>query len=266
MGSMRPPALPTHSLALLALALALAACGGRPVTEPSSPATPTKSTPAPTESPTTATPTTTPETSPVSPTRAADVQVPPGAPTTFEGDVAAAAVPIASLAPPKATISSWWTAPSGSRVDALMFGWSTGSDPLRRDTGFEVWMRSPGAPVWRAAYAFFDRPSSGVLGLRFENGDLTGDAIPDALTFEDIGGSGACGTWRVVRLDASGASELFSKQTCDTDVRIVDGDLQMRESVYAPGDAHCCPSAYRTTTLRWDGQGWEIVRRRTTPA
>jgi hypothetical protein len=263
---MRPPALRARSLAPLALALALAACGGRPAAEPSSRATPTESTPVATESSAAPVPTTATETSSVSPTPAADVQVPSGAPTTFDGDVTAAAVPIRSLAPPKATISSSWTAPSGSGVDALMFGWSTGRDPLRRDTGFEVWMRSSGAPAWRVVYAYLDRPSSGVLGLRFENGDLTGDGIPDALTFEDIGGSGACGTWRVVRLDASGASELFSKQTCDTDVRIVDGDLQMRESVYAPGDAHCCPSAYRTTTLRWDGQGWEIVRRRTTPA
>ena len=47
--------------------------------------------------------------------------------------------------------------------------------------------------TWRAVYAFTDPARSGVFGIRVDTGDLTGDAIADLLSFEDLGGSGACG-------------------------------------------------------------------------
>ncbi|MGZ4152890.1 MAG: hypothetical protein ACXVQ0_00235 [Actinomycetota bacterium] len=262
----RPPAFRARSLALpVLLAFGLAACGGQPVaTRSGRPSTttagPTSAT-APTRSRTSQTPAPS-----ASPSLDADVRLPAGAPTTFDHDVPAGDVPIPALAPAGAAVSASWTAPAGAGVDALMFAWTSGGDPLRSGSGFEIWIRSAASPAWRVVYAFSDRPSSGVLGVRFENGDLTGDGVPDALTFEDTGGSGACGTWRVVGLDAAGAAELFSKQTCDTDVRIVNGELHVRAAVYAPGDAHCCPSAYRTTTLRWSGQGWDVGGRTTTAA
>jgi hypothetical protein len=260
----RPPAFRARSLALaVLLPFGLAACGGHPAVAPSGGPARTTAAPASATSPT---PTAEKSSPSAVPSLDADIRLPPGAPTTFDQDAPSTGVPIAALAPAGATVSSSWTTPSDAGVDAVMFAWTSGADPVRSGSGFEVWIRSAAMPPWRVVYAFSDRPSSGVLGVRFETGDLTGDDVPDALTFEDIGGSGACGTWRVVRLDATGAAELLSKQTCDTDVRIVNGELRVRAAVYAPGDAHCCPSAFRTTTLRWSGAGWDVVGRTITPA
>jgi hypothetical protein len=262
----RPPAFRARSLALAALlAFGLTACGGQPVATPSGRRSATTAGPT---SAAVATPSTTSQTAAPSASASldADVRLPADAPTTFDHDAPAADVPIRALAPAGAAVSASWAAPTDAGVDALMFAWTSGGDPLRGGSGFEVWIRAAASPAWRVAYAFSDGPSSGVLGVRFENGDVTGDGVPDALTFEDTGGSGACGTWRVVRLDAADAAELFSKQTCDTDIRIVNDELRVRAAVYAPADAHCCPSAYRTTTLRWSGQGWDVVGRTTTAA
>jgi hypothetical protein len=150
----------------------------------------------------------------------------------------------------------------------VAFAWARGSDPFATQSGFEVWTRTRRAePPWQVVYAFTDEPSSGVLGVRAEAfADVTGDGVPDALTFEDLGGSGACGVWRVVRMGRGDATEIYAKQTCDAQMRILGRELQIRASVYRPGDAHCCPSAYRTTTLRWSGEGWDVVDRSTTPA
>jgi hypothetical protein len=63
-----------------------------------------------------------------------------------------------------------------------------------------------------------------------------------------------------------GAEQIWNRTTCDTQVRPADGDLVVREAVFETGDAHCCPSAFRTTTLRWNGETWDVVSRETTPA
>jgi hypothetical protein len=39
----------------------------------------------------------------------------------------------------------------------------------------------------------------------------------------------------------------------------------MTDAVFKPGDAHCCPSATRTTVLTYDGaDGWTIASREVT--
>jgi hypothetical protein len=127
-----------------------------------------------------------------------------------------------------------------------------------------VWQRvDDAARPWTVAFAFTDPPSEGVFGVRFESGDLTGDRSPDLLTFEDLGGSGGCGIWRVIGMQAGSYAEIYRTQTCDTDVRISSGNLAIRRAVYQPGDAHCCPSAYRITTLGWDGARWRVLDRET---
>ncbi len=162
------------------------------------------------------------------------------------------------MAPRGATLGGTWRA-EASGVDAVAFAWSRPDGA----SGFEVWSHGPDA--WRVVYAFTDEPPTDVLGVTFDTGDVTRDATADALTFESTGGSGACGTWRVVAI-ASGAEEIWSRAGCDTDVRIVGGDLAVREAVYQPDDPHCCPSAYRTTTSRWARTRWKVVSRSTTPA
>jgi hypothetical protein len=245
------------------LTVGLPACGGQPVSGRSNAgatATASGSTPVTAAAPTAVSPTGAPSPPPSPET---DVALPRRAPSTYGPDVGADELRAASLAPRRSQVAS-----VEAVADTFSFVWARAAAAFSTpETGFEVWARSPGAdPAWRVVYAFTDPAGSGVFGVRVERGDLTGDGVADALTFEDTGGSGACGTWRVIGVESGDASELFSKQTCDTDVRIVTGDLRMRASVYAPGDAHCCPSAYRTSTLRWNGQGWEVVRRATTAA
>ncbi len=253
--------------AVLAPTWALAACGGRAVHPPPPPSpSPTAATSSPSPTATTGAPTEEPSITPSpTPTIEPDLQLPHGAPTEFGDDLAAADLPLERIAPPGASVGGSWSgslaSPAGPpRTQAVAFAWSRGRDPFAPQTGFEVWHRTgdPRRP-WIAVYAFTDRPSSGVLGVRFETGDLTGDRSPDALTFEGTGGSGACGTWRVVSMAT--ASELYARQICDAEMRISDGDLLIREAVFAPGDAHCCPSAYRITTLAWDGSGWRVEDR-----
>jgi hypothetical protein len=95
-----------------------------------------------------------------------------------------------------------------------------------------------------------------VLGIRLRSGDLTGDGYRDLLAFEETGGSGACGVWRVFAAVDGTLRELLRRRTCDTDISLARGGLQVTAAVFEPGDAHCCPSALRQLTLRWDGSRW----------
>ncbi len=98
-----------------------------------------------------------------------------------------------------------------------------------------------------------------MFGIRVDTGDLTGDAIPDILSFEDVGGSGACGTYRVIATSAGDASEIFRREACDTQIAISSGDLRIREAIFRANDPHCCPSAFRESVLRWNGTSWEEI-------
>ena len=42
--------------------------------------------------------------------------------------------------------------------------------------------------------------------------------------------------------------------------------IVIRSAEYDPGDSHCCPSRFRTATIRWDGSGWTVVDRVVMPA
>jgi hypothetical protein len=238
-----------------------AACGGQRLPTPGSgsPATPSAGGGS-TLTPSGRTPTPTP-----TPSIDSDVQLPRDAPTAVRG-LPADPGSASALAPSGAEVTgSYVTEAEGST--ALAFAWTRGKDPLSAESGFEVWGSVEGDPEsWRVEYAFTDRPSSGVLGVRFETGDLTADGVPDVLTLEDLGGSGACAAWRVVRVVPPQAGEILARRGCDTQVRIAAGDLEVRRAVFRPGDSHCCPSAYRVTTLAWNGEGWDVTGRRTEPA
>ena len=254
-------------VALVLVTAAAAACGGGPVdvarpTPGSRPAS-TGSTPAPPS------PTPTPTVTPSGPWSAGNraVEVPRGAPTTYRRALSADQVPARELIPRHAAVvSAWRLAQPEVAVPQVGIAWSRGPDPFSAEHGFVVWQAFPSRPAWRAVYAFYDPPSTAVLGVRFETGDVTGDGMPDALTFEDLGGSGACGIWRVIASEVGSAREIYRKQTCDGELRISEGDLVLREAVFAPSDAHCCPSRYRTTTLSWDGGTWRVVDKVVQPA
>jgi hypothetical protein len=103
-------------------------------------------------------------------------------------------------------------------IEQIVLTWFDGS-LLRRRNGLIVWQRSEDES-WHAVYAFTDPGRLGVFGIRVEAGELTGDAIPDILSFEDVGGSGACGTYRVIATAAGDASEIFRRDVCDTQIAI----------------------------------------------
>jgi len=247
-------------LAALSILLILAtSCGveSAPVPSPTRTVEPTATSPRPTL---TGAATPTPIPSPV-------VDVPVDAPTTYGRRQAADKVPVADLVPVGAEVTKPWTLPPTSdQVPQIALAWTRGVDPFSSEHGFELWQQFGEPPPWRVVYAFTDPPSARVLAVRFDVGDVTGDAIPDVLTFEDKDGSGGCGVWRVVRSGAGFATPIFHRSTCDTQIELASGTLRIRAAEYDPGDSHCCPSRFRTTTIRWDGGGWTVVDRVVTPA
>ena len=246
---------------MCALALAGAACSGDdgPALGPTATAAETSpgGVPSPTESPTSPPMTTSP-----SPTAQADVPLPSGMPAVIDDPAdltKISAGDLSPLVPPGSTVGrSAVLARPDDPIDQVAVGWGTG-EPFARRSGLIVWQRVEARPAWHAVYAFTDPKGRGVLGVRIDQGDLTRDAIPDLLTFEDVGGSGACGTYRVIAAGDGDAAEILRRSVCDTQIQIAGRDLRVREAVFEPDDPHCCPSAFRTTVLRWNGTDWKAV-------
>jgi hypothetical protein len=244
--------------AVLAAVLALAGCGGveRDGANPTQSPTEGPASPPPTTSPSpAATATPGPTTSPTpEPSIPRSIRLPPDAPRTFPGDAAAVDLPLLELVPPGAEVdASEIRTPPDVPSGQVEIVWSRGDDPFARERGFALWMPFDDPARWDVVYAFTAPVPRGVLGIRSQSGDVTGDLVPDVLVVEDVGGSGACAVWRLVATADGTATEVFRRRTCDADLAIAGGDLELRESVFEPGDSHCCPSAYRTTTLAWDG-------------
>ena len=195
-----------------------------------------------------------------SPTPLSDLRLPADAPPTVDDPAAIARIAagdLEPLVPPGAviTFAEVRVAPEDP-LDQVALAWRRGDDPFAPETGFVVWQRLPEAPVWRAVYAFTDEPRKGVLGIDAVSGELTGDGLDDLLTLEQSGGSGACGRWRVIAPAPGFAMEVFRLDACDTEILLDDGALEIREAVYEPDDPHCCPSAFRYSTLEWEGDAF----------
>ena len=186
---------------------------------------------------------------------------------SYAQDVDAADLPAEALVPAGTTPTDSWPAiaPDGTQYALVAFA-APSDDPLRQARGLIVWRRFPDAPPWRPVYGLSDPADAGVVGIHTLIGDATGDGSPDALTFEDTGGSGACGTWRV--LDLASNAQVYKSQTCDAtyDVSTDPAGLVLRAAVYRQGDAHCCPSATRTTVFVYGGDAdWTVASRVVTP-
>jgi hypothetical protein len=251
-----------RAIRVAALVLFAAACTQDPTVEPSP--TITSPTPSPSGVPPTASTTAepSPAPSPVEPTG-----IPPGVPGSFDQDVEPSDVPPGSLIPPGTTPTDVWYADTPVAQTILVAYVEPGTDPLRQEHALVVWRRFEGLDdPWQPVFGLHDPPERGVLGIRALIGDATGDGSPDALTFEETGGSGACGTWRV--LDLAANVQVFKRKTCDAtiDLSAEPIGLSVREAVYEPGDAHCCPSAMRTTVLTFDPDpGWTVASTETEP-
>ena len=189
------------------------------------------------------------------------VGVPDGTPPSYDRDVDAANLPAGALVPPGAEPTGLWPAisPDGTQFALIAFA-AKGGDPFRRARGLVLWRRFDDAPAWRAVFGVSDPPDAGVLDIQALIGDATGDGSPDAITFEDTGGSGGCGTWRV--LDLAANADVFTKQTCDTTIDLSPDPvgLVVREAIFAPNDAHCCPSSTKISILTFDdASGWTVA-------
>ena len=181
--------------------------------------------------------------------------IPPAWAIPIEDDLAPTELDDAELVPPDAELTDRVTLPAAGGVpDEVAVTYVIGDDPFAAEHGFAIWQRFADAPSWSVVFAYVDAPDEGVLGISVQTGDLTGDGHDDVLTFEGTGGSGACGRWRVIAASAEATDRLLQRRTCDTEILIADGTLEMREAVYGPEDPHCCPSAFRFTTLEWGGE------------
>lgn len=237
---------------LTALVVLATACSGEQVAPPPPPSSepPTASTPSsglPTES--------------SSPSPSIEpVGVPVGTPPAYDEDVDVANLPTDELVPAGTEPTDVWPAiaPDGTQFALIAFA-APSDDPLRQARGLVVWRRFDNSPPWRAVYGLSDPAGAGVLAVHALIGDATGDGSPDAITFEDTGGSGACGTWRVIDLAANAG--VFKKKTCDTTIDLSANPvgLIIREAVFEQGDAHCCPSSTRISVLTFDpAAGWTV--------
>jgi hypothetical protein len=249
---------------ILAVALLLGACAddgeAPPSSGPATSASPSTERPSSSDVVTPTTPAPPPTASPaVSPSATPEpVVLPPGVPRTYGRDVEPGDLPFDELVPGDADVGE--TA-FPSELTAIVT-WSVGDDPFGSEHGVVVWRRSPGStPPWRATYALREPARAGVLGIRIETGDATGDLEDDALLFESVGGSGACGTWRLLALEPAGDVSTFDRDLCDASVEIASepAGLRLTEAVFGPGDPHCCPSGTRTSTLEWNGRRWRVT-------
>jgi len=194
--------------------------------------------------------------------------LPPGLPPSFGDDVGPSDVPTAALIPLRAEVTGSWDA-STSAGDAIVVAWSVpGPDPFRLDRGIAAWRRfddgaAPWRPVWGQAFPARRDP---LQNLTADVADVTGDGSADAVVSAEIGGSGTCGSVLVV--DLATGDRIFRSAGCD---RIVTPSadpvgLSIREAVYKAGDAHCCPSAVRTTILVDADGSWQTASSTTSPA
>jgi hypothetical protein len=253
---------PVAFVIALALALVLAACQdqGQPadwrdrVGRPGTTSDPPTPVPTPTD----------PQGPPSAP--GSDVQVPDDAPTSLSDPDDLALIPedlptllegrgqVRVFVPPQANVTDGVIrARPEDPIDLVALTWRRGPDVLRPETGFVVWQRFADHPPWRVIYAFTNPPRREVLGIRLSSGDVTGDGIPDLVTFEERGGTGSCGTWKTLAVAEGGAEQIFQRRTCDAALHIRDGVLELQQAVYGPDDPHCCPRGHRFTTLEWDG-------------
>jgi hypothetical protein len=241
----------------LGLLIATAGCGGPPAVDVPSPTVTTIASPAPSPS---LTPTPTLQPTPSDEPSAGEM------PPSFGPDLEPAEVPVEALVPAGADVTGQWFAFTEDGVVILVAWVEPGDDPLALPRGFASWRRAASPPHWRAAFVERLSARTGVREIQMSTTDVSGDGSDDALVYEGLGGSGACGRWLVIDLLRS--VRTFGTRLCDGGVEPSDPGspgLVVTESVFRPGDAHCCPSAIRRTTLSWDGGRWRVTDEDVTP-
>jgi hypothetical protein len=179
--------------------------------------------------------------------------IPAGIPPSFDDDVPAADLPMDELIPSGTEVADrLQTTTSAGDAVVIMYA-KHGGDPFRRAQGFVVWRRTEGTvPPWRAVFGRTYPKTDGVIAIQGITGDTTGDGSADALLFEATGGVGTCGRWRVV--DLAAGTQRWARSLCDAqvDINVDPPGLQVTETVFEPGDSHCCPSSIRTSIWEYE--------------
>jgi hypothetical protein len=170
-------------------------------------------------------------------------------------DVGATDLPFEELVPDGAELAGSWVAGGGPREAVLVAWFRPSPDPLAVARGYAAFRREAEGGQWWGVYRREIGRRAGVLGLSVVTADVTGDGAEDALVLEETGGTGGCGTYRVIDLQAG--ISVFQRAICDTriDASARPIGLAIRTAIYGPDDPHCCPSAFRTTILVYEGDG-----------
>lgn len=187
-------------------------------------------------------------------------------PESYAPDDEPAELPPEALVPDGATVTGQWFGFIDDGVVVLVAWSEDGPDFASLPRGFATWRRYASSPHWRVDLVERHDAEDGVLEIQASTTDVSGDGSDDALVFEGLGGSGACGRWLVVDLGAGRIT--FRRRLCDGTIEPAppgEPGLVVTESVFEVGDAHCCPSAIRRTTLRWTGGRWRVADREVTP-
>ena len=121
-------------------------------------------------------------------------------PTSFAADLSPPELPPEDLVPEGADVTGEWFAFTDDGVMVVIAWVEPGSDFSRLPRGFAVWRRHGSAPYWRADLVRRHDAEDGVQEIQITTADLTGDSSDDALVFEGVGGSGACGSWSAIDL------------------------------------------------------------------
>jgi hypothetical protein len=181
-------------------------------------------------------------------------------PRTFAADLEPPELPPEDLVPGGAAMTGEWFAFTDEGVMVLVAWEEPGADFSRLPRGLAIWRRYASSPHWRVDLVERHDVDQAIQEIQVSTTDLTGDGSDDALVFEGVGGSGACGRWLVI--DLVRREETFRREICDG--RIEPGPMRspglvVTRSVYRAGDSHCCPSAMRETTLSWAGKAWRVT-------
>jgi hypothetical protein len=116
------------------------------------------------------------------------------------------------------------------------------------------------------------RASRHDRGLSVETGDFSGDGRKDVLTFEDLGGSGGCGTYRAIVTGPGTARQVRIRDLCEDlgSIHIRHGGLLtaigLQKDPTTPLSPHCCYLRVRRTLERWNGARWARISTTTRPA
>lgn len=183
-------------------------------------------------------------------------------PSGYDPDVEPTDVPREAIVPTGASPTGQWFAFTDEGV-MIVIAWSEpGALVDRLPRGVAVWRRTASPPHWRPAFVRRHRARDAITEIDVTTADMTGDRSDDVLVFEGTGGTGGCGRWLVV--DLRRVEPIYREELCDARIEPAppgEPGIVLTESVFRPGDAHCCPSATRRTSFAWTGTRWKVTER-----